>query len=428
MNAKVFRSRDLVIKTVSKCGRFRLSVCSATNLVNEILSRMPIIRSASTPGVGSSSTIPSHLPGGVELFATSTVFANVMASMLEREERLRLMVLSPTYRCETESIALGECRGSFNLMDVDPTAATSNAGESAESEEFLPPRAVIVQAHRVLYNHAQPVTSTTAVSLPADEEEGYINSEDDRAHWNFSPHADHFLRQSDGVPSASLLLSAVRPTTDPEFSKKPVLWCGGLLLQAIADDSSEVLDIITQRQGLYGGLWSRKPSRLLPGVELLHSLPSPKDSEGESSFGELFTRLHRRQTDQMVLLHDLLELGMFTSPSSDIIQKCRINANSDTSGSDTLLKGLPFAADQRSLQFSDSDVTRHAIDFACRCSKEDFLREIRALGKETCEKQLAKADPTTTLRCRTCLKEWTITAADWSAAMEASSSTGSAPQ
>ena len=310
------KARDVGLKCISACGNFRIIAATTTDIVRQAMKvhNFPALKQENPVKQESSGSgrLPYYHAEQAELLATSITWTNIMSSTLRDEERFSVRVHTPDFlggSPNVEAMALGECRASFSALH----SAETNPKHEEISEET--PHSFTTVANRVMYNHSKPVTSATGC---------LVNSR--RGMGNFTPHAQHFLTQSEGVPSAVLLLTCY------DYVKQQVAWSGGVMVQAIAPGAStsststsqgedeeeegdeeaeplseeaKLLQIIEHRQAVFDTMWWEPQLKVVGDATGLNSQLRPTDSK-------LLEDLHHRHVNGGLLMHDLLSLATFS--------------------------------------------------------------------------------------------------------------------
>ena len=423
------KRRDIAMKVVSRCGRYRISAVTTTSLLQTIIDRHEL-HCSDAPFLN--------------LLGTQLSFTNLLAAMGEGEERVECRFESQFgAACVSESLALGECR------------AYVATGQS----ELVLPNTLSVK--RVLYNHRSPVTSVTSARFETELPEEVLRdslrfigsgpgswdnvnaqSHSNDALWskyaapaekraklgfllNLTPHAVHFFRQSEGIPSAVLLTTSVEDVTPSDggsSSGKKVIHSGGVLVQPLAHSTERDNDVPPAIEKL---------QRLFTGMTLCPVPPT---------VGSIaMAALDDRNFSEGILAMDLLALASGDYEGArDAAKAARIAFSDDVETTTAqyqlirdpyALKAAPSVprvegaqtkpicedgAARNGVAACDSDgsfialdpatLTRSALDFTCRCSADGFRDAILAVP----EAQMGLAGDGVQATCIFCNKQFLV--------------------
>lgn len=417
------KTRDVALKVVSKCGRFRICAVSTTNILQQTIDRHNLhdLESAA-----------------LDLLGTHISLTNLMASLLQGEERLECKFMSNfdvSFVCE--SLALGECR-----------AYLGNSRPGTMDN--------VLSVQRVLYNNSDPALSATVASfddvipetsyadtfsiMGSDEskairlQKSAVLHARQRFNLNLTPHAFHYFRQSEGIPTAVLLTSSVEddynhltnPTVsssvqDAQPPRKRVVHSTGVLVQPLAIDmekENKTPLVISKLQNLFNGI------ALCPNPPTVSSVAH--------------TALGIRNTEEGLLVQDILSLvtGDYKGAkavaeaarqmSTNDIETVQLqyqpirerygltelsaseeNTNPEIASepSNKPLSASEAVLSQTAIALDPSSLTRTALDFFCRCSIDTISQSFSALQKEDRRDLVGK-----TAGCVYCGKEYVLEA------------------
>lgn len=315
--------RDHMIKCHTPLLRLALSL--ATNTVNDGLRRHGIDN-----------------PKAMVLYARTLVATSLMSTFLKGEERCIVQFIGDydddVTKIYAEALALGELRGYASGPGCrhvqDPGAQRKWWNGRLNVKEGS------LSVSRILYNHATPVQSITAL------QGGDVES--DLLHW---------YRQSEQIPTILRLEVALRDTASLQAREQgPVAYAGGILSQAIATG---------------GGI--------------------APTSTGGTSFDSLVARVSRRSDI------DALDIPGYTEEDPGAGQEkaeefrmpvLQAQGLTLTQMAQRLLPEYahtpPPAMEQGytpdSQQAKESPFTRIPLDLYCRCSKDKFASGLGSLG------------------------------------------------
>ena len=311
--------RDVVIKAVSSCGKFRVAATSLGTTLKNFHFPSPAASERSLIG---------HCLG----------FATLMASFFNAEERVVSTFVNQSMSITCESLALGEARG---FIDVSTSMA--------EGQDDT------LRVRRFLYNNASPVDSVV-VSPPSTP---------------FIDVVHHFFRQSEGMESAVLLL------TDPSPPEGATGCCAGVLVSPTGPIESADVERLEVMRDTFRRI---------------------------SADEELTNALYERGTRDGVAMFDLVSCTLGSSAAAaTLIEKCRHTSSSETFPGFEALK-LP------TFELNMNTVERTAVDYMCRCSKNDFVIGFRAAAEHWTEH--LSSGKTIPVTCRYCRTSHEISAAD----------------
>ncbi|MEX1010836.1 MAG: Hsp33 family molecular chaperone HslO [Balneolaceae bacterium] len=185
IDKETFQFRDRMIRGLSVDGHFRIAVVKSTDLVEEARTRHNLS------------------PLATVLLGRTLTAAALLASSLKGEERLRLRLegTGPVGHTMAEANRVGEVRGYVR----NPDAGLDYNREGISIGEGL--GAGLLTATKVLYNEAEPQTSTIQLFR------GDVTTD-----------VANYLTRSEQLPSAVLLDEQIG-------SRGEVLQAGGLLVQ-----------------------------------------------------------------------------------------------------------------------------------------------------------------------------------------------------
>jgi redox-regulated HSP33 family molecular chaperone len=374
-NLLQYKSRDVSIKTISRCGNFRLSVANTRNTAEQLMQRHHVSVSSS------SATRDKTLRYAAEVVNLSTL----MASFLQREERV-------VARCTMG----GECRGLVAPLSDDGVAQHGT-----------------IRVDRALYHQARPVTSVTTLSVNELTEQiealrlahspsaAQITSASAAAEHlisYFTPHANTFFSKSEGVTGAVLLRSdvsrdAVRAAEmrdDGVPLNGGLIYNTGLVIQPIVADQT-----VTKMQRLQQAFFA--------------CLLDPSVSEAAKLWDDIMLRRaleHRSNVQDMMSLATGDFEGAFA-----VAERCRLPTTSTESCAaqiEPLRKFLALDDESGVIALDPESSERTPIDFFCRCSKEDFVRAMASCSVD--QLQAAKGQ---SVLCKYCRKDISPTEGEW---------------
>ena len=390
------KTRDLIIRGTSKSGYYRMSVATTTNTVNTILAKhIPSYNDMTDQN------LIHYLKTRVELTATAVTWVNIMASFLQSEERF-----ASTLRYQTpenvlgeplhtiESLALGECRATAYFPSL--CGIEGDLTNVTEKNALT----LVTQAQRILYNHMQPVSTTTSVHAQVQ-----------RVVSNFTFHGKHFCEQSDGIPT--LLISLAVLNNLPLSSLEQWVFCsGGIMIQRIAGSEIGPIDkdpIFSSRENLFNALW-------MCDVNNTMGANSPMASDNINTF---LSDVQSRAIEKGLFQHDLLYLATQSPLITDqIANKVRIPVDSTnntcfTDATQRLFTQYSNSTVSNILDIDMSSVQRTPLDFVCRCSKGSFMEHLISVGNKQIAKLVeeSKIKPVS-LKCSFCNKIYYATTSE----------------
>ena len=223
-NLQRMKAKDVAVKAVSKCGKWRVAFVNTRSVTNQAIARHDLF---------------ARTQGNLEylrLFGTTISFTNMMASFLQAEERFKCSFVAEEATACCESLALGECR-----------AYVSNNAEGTISDTL--------KCDRVLYRESTPVVSVTNWGGVSDEEleANPLLQTQTLLDYNLTPHAANFFAKSEGVKTAIGLACAITPPesgTSPTTGSEICAYSSGVMLQPIAIPDHEVDAVIPRVQAI----------------------------------------------------------------------------------------------------------------------------------------------------------------------------------
>eukprot|EP00744_Colponema_vietnamica_P026286 GILI01038930.1.p1 GENE.GILI01038930.1~~GILI01038930.1.p1 ORF type:complete len:473 (-),score=91.09 GILI01038930.1:73-1458(-) len=385
------KTRDVALKVVSKCGLYRICAVSTTNPLQQTIDRHNL-HSLESPALD---------PLGTHISLT-----NLIASMLQGEERLECKFMANfDVSLVCESLALGECR-----------AYLGNSRPGTMDN--------VLSVQRVLYNNTDPALSATVASfddvLPEElykptfsimgtggddaKAERFLKSAVEHArhrfNLNLTPHAFHYFRQSEGIPTAVLLTSSVEDdyshlTTGaagegvPSEARKRVVHSTGVLVQPLAIDmekENKTPLVIRKLQNLFNGialcpapptvsaiahtaLGLRNSEEGLLVQDILSLVTG--DYSGARAVAAAARQMNTEDVETVRLQYQpirdrygLQELGTEASPAS-------VGGIAE-SGSTKQVAVAEEVLNQTAIALDPTSLTRTSLDFFCRCSIESI--------------------------------------------------------
>lgn len=374
--------RDNVTQSFNAAAR--LAVAQTTRTVNDGLRRFKVV-----------------CPEVAAVYAKTLTAAVMLSASLKGEERLSLefhRTHGPTAgerssgaasidRVYAEAMALGEVRGNVHTPRISPACSASGCDRcrsgGATDVSRLPAQDTLLSVRRILYNRAQPQTSTV-------ECVGGDVTMDVAA----------FFETSEQVPTALHLETTLLPgdATDEE--------------RAAAGAAPPVEGIVQMRHA--GGLWAQRIASG-GGIAATAAAGAAADSSSWEQVAERVARLRQEYAAAIAAGPRGAQPGpLATAWASGLLP------------ADVISRQLLPALGAAGVVAHDETVFRRTpVDFHCRCSKERFVAQLGRLGADTLASLLQPADgkppvpgaPLTTLTCQFCNNSYPIHTGDVTAAL-----------
>ena len=435
------RTRDVALKVVSSCGLYRICVVNTTALLQQTIDKHDL-HAWETPAL--------------DLMGTTISFTNLLASLLQGEERVECKfhaAFGASMVCE--SLALGECR-----------AFLGGAQQGAMAN--------VLSVRRALYNNSDTVLSATvadfAEALPEERYAAtfqFMGAAQERAdrfigsaarhaqqrfNLNLTPHAHHYFKQSEGIPTAVLLTTSVEDdyshlqaaaasgsssSSSGEVSEAPprrkVVHSTGVLVQPLALDMKKENStplIIGGLQDLFNsialcpappsvasvahaalGVRAQEEGTLVQDILALVS----GDYSGSYAVAKA-ARLMASDDVETVRLqyqpirdrYNLKPLRSAASEAEAMAAAKSETAPASTTATDGTVENKPAVASEEvlgltALELDPTTVTRTALDFFCRCSAESITQSFTAMPVADRQDLVGK-----TAGCVYCGKEYVL--------------------
>lgn len=408
-----YKSRDVAVKTVSRCGNVRISVANTLNASKAAIQRHSVPLGGESLSEGTGQSIAPHLR-----MSEIINFSTLLASFLDQEERVAMHhKFAGAHHLVSESMALGECRG---------YASFSNDGDDVEGHSSSSNKMESIRVDRVLYRQARPVTSVASMSYdefheflqaqyPAPQSQLALHSKM-LFERSLTPHAWNFYRKSEGVAATVLVHSAMTeergevPSSSSSSSiHEQLVYNTGLILQPIVSEQ-----VTSTLASLQRACFVLAAATATPADPRTQAGGCVEDASLAAVAAAWRSTLLKRAQEDRTNIQDLLSFATGDYESAfAVAEGCRLPTSTIASCANNIepLRKLLLGNDSTQtieLDSSEGAMQRTPIDFFCRCSKEDFIRVLKSCSREQLEG--AKGQVVT---CKYCKKDISPGAEEW---------------